>query len=317
MTRWAVVGASGFVGSAVAAAIRHGGDDVVAVAAPRLTTAARSVSAVIDAIDGADATAATARLARDFAGCEVVVNAAGLATPDGSASDALFGADALLPSVVARAASQAGCRRTVHVSSQSVLGDVEVLTEDRVWRPFSPYSEAKAVGEQALLEASAPVGPQASVIFRALSVQGPGRDTTKRLVAIARSRLAAVAVDAPTPLVHIDSTAAAVVFFGAFAGPVPGIVLQRDDGLTTRSALQALGSPRVRTIPPAIARSGVGALRRAGRVSGRFLGLSRRADLLLFGQRSRADWMVHHGFEAVAGLEAWQALGDSVAAGSA
>lgn len=307
MTSWAVLGSSGFVGSAVAAAIEQRGDDVKRVRAPRVATAARRVADLRADADGR----AVDDLATALSGCEVVVNAAGAAAPDEAATDALFGANALLPVLVARAAAAAGVRRYVHVSSQSVLGDVPVLTEDAVWHPFSPYSASKALGERALYDAAE---PGELSIFRALSVQGAGRHTTRSLVSFARSRMAAVSVDAPTPLTLIENTAAAIVFLGAFDGPVPRIVLQRDDGLTTREALRLLGASRVRMIPRLLARPGVVALRTAGRFSERFLGLSRRAELMLFGQQTRALWMTQHGFEPVAGPDAWRALGNAVAA---
>lgn len=312
MTRWAVIGGSGFVGRAIVAAIEDRGDAVHVVPAPRLQCAARSLAGVAAAASVEHA--AVSALAAALRGNDVVVNAAGAAAPDSPESDELFGANALLPLVVGQAAQQAGCARYVHVSSQSVLGDVPVLTERPVWHPFSPYSASKALGEQVLLAER----PELDlVIFRALSVQGAGRGTTERLVSVARSRLAAVAVDAPTPLTHIDSTAAAIVFCGAHASVPPTVVLQRDDGLTTRSALEALGASRVRRVPRFVAGPGVAALRFAGRFSERFLGLSRRADLLLYGRQSRADWMTEQNFDARADTAAWRALGDAVAAGPA
>ena len=308
--RWAVLGSSGFVGSAVSDVVAARGDVVVAVAAPRLQTAARTLDDLL--VDAAARSDVVDELAAAVAGCDIVVNAAGAADPDSPGSDALFGANALLPPLVAMAAGRAGVRRFVHVSSQSVLGDVPTLTEDPIWRPFSPYSGSKALGEQALVRDREPACP--SVVFRALSVQGATRGTTARLVALARGRMAAVAVDGPTPLTLIENTADAVVFCGASDDDPPAIVLQQGDGLTTREALELLGARRVRRIPRVIARAGVGGLRAVGRLDKRFAGLARRAELLLFGQAYDARWMVSQGYVPVAGRDAWMILGQTVAA---
>jgi nucleoside-diphosphate-sugar epimerase len=300
-----VLGANGFVGSEVVQRIRNRNEPVVAVPAPRLVTRARTVSALRADADGHDDV--VQELATRLGGCDVVVNAAGAAAPDSSATDGLFGANALLPVLVARAAERAGCRRFVHVSSQSVQGDVHRLTEAADWHPFSPYSESKALGEMATGESTDRHCD--TVNFRALSVQGAGRATTQKLVAFARSPLAMVSVDGPTPLTLIVNTAEAIVFCGAFEGDVPGIVLQQGDGLTTREALTLLGARRVRTVPRAIARPAVAAVRAAGRIDKRFLGAARRAELLLFGQPYDAAWMRAQQFRPVAGREAWIALG--------
>src|SRR4051812_33976960 len=95
----AVLGGSGFVGSAVLRAIEG-----TAVPAPRLSTDAREVDALL-----LEAAAHTL----DLTGYDVVVNAAG--DPDASSTDLdrLVGANALLPVVALRAAEKAGVRRFV------------------------------------------------------------------------------------------------------------------------------------------------------------------------------------------------------------
>ena len=86
-------------------------------------------------------------LAAAFAGVQVVVNAAGLATPGGTDSPALRGANALLPLVVADAADAAGVQRFVHLSSAAVQGHRPFLDESSHVQPFSAYSRSKALGE--------------------------------------------------------------------------------------------------------------------------------------------------------------------------
>ena len=308
MTKWAVLGGSGFVGSAVVDAIRRRDEEVIPVAGPRLQTSARTVSDLSQDLRSRESDVED--LAQLLSGCDLVINAAGIADPDGPDSDQLFGANALLPAVAARAAKRAGCRRFVHLSSQSAQGDVAVLTETAEWHPFSPYSLSKARGEQ-LLRADADPGDPL-VIFRAVSVQGADRGTTRRLAALARSKFPFTSVDGPTPLALIGNTAAAVVFCADHAGDVPRIVLQPGDGLTTDQALRALGARRVWRIPRFLARPAVGMTRFAGRYNERLAGAARRAELLLFGQAYESAWFSAHGFQPEQGLAAWVELGNTL-----
>ena len=183
--RWLVLGATGFVGQAVAAELRARNMIVVSLAAPRLlvpravadpstgSTAAHlaelacaaasapscdarppspiAVAANLSDSSGAQATAvAFARLREEFAGIDVVVNAAGLATPGDGESPALTGANALLPALVALAANAAGVKRFVHLSSASVQGHRRTVDETSSRAPFSAYSRSKALGEEVL-----------------------------------------------------------------------------------------------------------------------------------------------------------------------
>lgn len=304
MSSWAVVGASGFVGSAVAHQLRTTGIRVVAVSAPRLLTPAKSLVDLRDAVQRSQAE--VDQLCQQLRGCSVVVNAAGMAEPDRPPSEDLFGANALLPAVIGRAARRAGVGRYVHISSQAVQGSLPILTEDDTVNPFSPYSLSKALGEQLLLADD--VQAESTVVFRAGSVQGPSRGTTQRLIKFAHSPLASVAVDGPVTLALIENTAAAIAFCGDFAGQVPSVVLQPGDGLTVREVLSELGAKRVRSVPVAIARTMV----KAGTVLGtwwpRSAGAARRADVLWFGQRHQAVWLSQSGFRAPVGRQGWQAL---------
>ena len=78
---------------------------------------------------------------------DVLINAAG--NPDASSQDedGLYGANALLPALLLRAARAAGVRRFVHVSSAVVQNDKAVLDASEDLRPFSPYSASKVMGE--------------------------------------------------------------------------------------------------------------------------------------------------------------------------
>ena len=133
--RIALLGASGFVGSAVREALGDqtgDGVEVVPVVAPRLRSASRTATDLHTEARGVpELTTLTAALA----GCDVVVNAAG--NPDASSldEDALYGANALLPAVLLLAAESAGVRRVVHVSSAVVQNDKPVLDDSEDLRP--------------------------------------------------------------------------------------------------------------------------------------------------------------------------------------
>jgi len=293
-TTWVVIGASGFVGSRIVADARSRGITVVELAAPRLEAApataasARAVAAgTVDVVD---------ELAAAFRGVEVVVNAAGLATPDAEMSASLVGANAALPLVALAAARRSGAKRFVHLSSAAVQGPVPVLDESTRTMPFSPYSQSKAWGEQLLVEARAEGAPGDAteiVVVRATSVQGPGRPTTERLRRLAASPLASVASPgtAPTPITSVDALADFVVAVGVHQAPVPTIVLQPWEGMTVSSVLQAAGDRRPLRLPPALCRAAVvSALALSRLLGGRFAGTIRRVELMWFGQDQADGW---------------------------
>lgn len=281
---WAVLGSSGFVGSALSSRLRSLGHDVIEVPAPRMRTSARTVGALTaEAMAG---NSAIETLAAEMAGANIVVNAAGLATPDALESDQLFGANSLLPTVIARAAQTAGAERFLQLSSAAVQGNIKVLDSRSFTQPFSPYSESKALGEQTLL-ASPEVGIE-TVVIRATSVQGPGRTTTRNLRRIARSRMASVARpgNQPSTVSSIDGLVDFVVEVGTQSTKPAEIVLQPWEGGTVSSILSLAGDGRRPTMLPAVLCK---AAVQFGRVvskamGGRFAGTVRRVELMWFGQ---------------------------------
>ena len=174
MVRIAVIGASGFVGSAVVEAARGAGHTVLALRAPRLV-AARTCGHQ----------AAVDDLAVQVAGVDVVVNCAG--NPDASATrpEDLEAPNSVLPGVVGRAARRAGVPRYVHVSSAVVQGRRPVLDSSAATDPFSPYAESKIAGELA----ARAEGPELTTVYRPPSVHAPTRRVTRQLSAVARSPL--------------------------------------------------------------------------------------------------------------------------------
>jgi UDP-N-acetylmuramyl pentapeptide phosphotransferase/UDP-N-acetylglucosamine-1-phosphate transferase/dTDP-4-dehydrorhamnose reductase len=287
-----VLGASGFVGTEVVRALSAQGVTVRTAAAPRFTTSARTVSDIV-----AEAPLILQALDSDAVpldGADSVILAAGLATPDGADGDDLYGANALLPAVVAAAADRAGVRRMVHLSSAAVQGRTQELDESWDSNPFSAYSRSKALGEAVLAETmhSYLDGREHLdiAIVRATSVQGRGRDTTNSLIRLASSRLSSVAAppDRPTVVSSVGGLARFVVAVCAADRDMQGIRLQPWEGHSTASALEALGGRRPIVLPAWICRSVVTLAFCGGQFVPRFAGIARRLELLWFGQRQAA-----------------------------
>ncbi|MCQ1995035.1 NAD(P)-dependent oxidoreductase [Arthrobacter sp. zg-Y1171] len=286
---WAVLGGTGFIGSAVRSALAARGVEVRAVSAPRLRTDASDVAGLLAAAAALDTE--RRRLADAFAGADVVVNAAGLATPGAADSPELRGANSLLPALVADAADAAGVRRFVHLSSAAVQGHRPFLDESPHVEPFSAYSRSKALGEQVL---SARHGGSCSVAtVRATSVQGPGRATTAKLSRLAASPLASVAGPgtAPSPVSSVDSLVDFVLRVGSHTGPVPAVVLQPWEQASVSSVLEAAGGRRPAHLPVwacrLALRSGYAVSSLAGE---RLHGALRRVEMMWFGQRQEPGW---------------------------
>jgi UDP-glucose 4-epimerase len=277
-----VLGATGFVGSAVCLALRARGVEVRSVVAPRLSTRSRDLNALRADLEDPSVQREITRLREQLVDADVVINAAGLAHA-ASGGDALYGANALLPGVVAMACP--GVARLVHVSSAAVQGRRPILDESMDLQPFSPYSRAKALGELM-------VGARGTC-FRPTSAHGPGRAVTKRLVQLCSSPLASVAGAGtrPTPQVHVTNVGEAIAFTSLTAEPVPSVVLQPSEGLTTGSLVRRLGGREPLHIPESLARELIGLAHLLGSRSGRVAGLTRRVEMLWCGQAQSAGWL--------------------------
>lgn len=288
---WLILGATGFVGSAILHAAEVAGLDVTGAPAPRLSSAATTVAELVaegsthPALEGLTAT---------LAGVSVVVNAAGLAAPRSGDTPELRGANALLPAILAQACAAAGVDRLIHLSSAAVQGQRDQLDESLDLAPFSAYSRSKALGEQALQAAASTTR---LVIVRATSVQGADRPTTTALARLAASPLASVAAPgtAPTPVTSVESLADFVVKVGTFEGPVPLVVLQPSEGMSVRSVLEAAGGTPIvlpRGLCRALLRVGYAVSTLAGE---RLHGSLRRVELMWFGQGQEPGWAAAQG----------------------
>ena len=293
--RWAVVGATGFVGRNLVAALKTAGADVIEVRTPRLELATTStVSDVLAVLREARIEQVIEELSAQLRGSDVVINAAGVAAPDSRESTELFGANALLPGVIAEAATRISASRYIHLSSAAVQGNARVIDETAYVEPFSPYSRSKALGEQVLAELRTARGALTSVVIvRATSVQGLRRRTTISLRRIAKLPLASVAApgNQRTPVSSVGGLAAFVEFVGTFEEEVPRIVLQPWEGMTTREVLESAGGHTPIELPASLCRAAVRFGYLAGRLlGGRLSGPVRRIELMWFGQDQRSAW---------------------------
>lgn len=283
--RWVVFGASGFVGGAIFRALEIRGTTPSSLQAPRLEAKCGSSSA--------DLVAMLAELQDEIEGIaghlrsgDIVINAAGLAEPDSPATTALFGANALLPLVLAEAASRAQVRHFLHLSSAAVQGNAKILDTNPHTAAFSAYSQSKSVGESVLLSMSST--SMGITVVRATSVQGPNRSTTQMLQRIASSRLASVAHPGTQPT-SVSSIYGLVDFVLATAKSpqeLPQIALQPWEGGTVKSVLElAGGGKKPVVLPTSLCLIIIACGRAASRLlGGRFTGHVRRLELMWFGQ---------------------------------
>lgn len=301
MTTVAVIGASGFIGRAVASALASRGATVVRCTAPRLTSSGRSLSVLETALESSDAALAMDFLSESLADAGVVVNAAGLATPTAD-GDELFGANALLPGVVARAAPEGA--RVIHLSSAAVQGRREPLDESMVVAPFSPYSRAKALGEELIRQFRID-----ATSYRPTSVHGAGRPVTRSLARVLSSPLASVAGsgDRPTPQVLVENVADAVATVALGAEHPPPVVLQPWEGMTTGQFVRVLGAREPWHVPVPLARALVMGVSATGRIRPSAMGLARRLEMMWFGQSQTPGWLNGRWTPAMP-MSAWREL---------
>jgi nucleoside-diphosphate-sugar epimerase len=306
-----VFGATGFVGRATVAELRSRGAAVKTITTPRLAPSPpnrlREVLASHDDL--------VAEIARELAGADAVVNAAG--NPDASLRDeaSLMAANALLPAVLARAIRLAGVPRFVHLSSAVVQGAAPRLDQSADTAAFSAYSRSKVLGEVFVREFAAP----ATVVYRPPGVHGPDRRASRMVARIARSPFASVARpgSSPSPQALLKNVADAIAFLATTEAQPPAIVAHPSEGLTTASVLTFLGGRRPLEIPRAPAKAMVAMLTAAGKVMPLIAANARRVEMLWFGQSQAPSWLTEAGWSPPAGHDAWRELGRLLAESSA
>jgi nucleoside-diphosphate-sugar epimerase len=307
MTRVAISGRSGFLGSAAATALHGAGCETVAVSAPRLRAEPRSVIATADDWCRTESVVADEIVER-LAGCDALVIASGLAAAASSDTPRLFGANAASPLVLCMLADRAGIARVVHVSSAAVQGRRDPLDETVEVEPFSPYSASKAAGEAAVRAQCASDGVEL-LVYRPTSVQGRTRAVTRQLVRLASLPVRPSPGGAPVPLALVENCAAAIVHLATCADARPGVYLHPWEGLTSGSVFDVLGGRRRRLpLPAALVRAVAPSLARRGRARPAVGARARQLESLFLGQRQVATALSASGFNLPTGADGYARL---------
>lgn len=295
---WAVVGASGFVGSGLVRHLKGRGYDVREISAPRLTLDP-STRDLVTLENLAASSLECAELVGALSGADIVVNAAGLASPDSAGGSDLYGANALLPVVFAHAAHRAGAARAIHLSSAAVQGRRSVLDESIDASPFSYYSHSKALGERAFLHGRSSRSGLAHTVLRATSVQGAGRSTTESFVRIARSPLASVAGagEQPTVVSTIDGLVAFIADVAASSAGLRPVLLQPWEGHSAAGVLELARGSSPRHLPRWLCVALLACARSVGRIVPEIAGAGRRLELMWMGQAQDSSHPVSPGID--------------------
>lgn len=289
-----VLGGHGFIGSAVVDSLARSGRTPVLlprVALPDTQTSADS--SLSHTRLKTPALVANEHLADALSKVDIVINAAGLADPTSSDHASLWRTNTLLPAVVDVVAREADVDRVVHISSAAVQGD-QPLTEEPTWSPKTPYGHSKAEGEKYLLEhATTP-----TVIYRATSVMGPGRDVVDRLVGFYRRRFVPVFGDgsAPLPLSALPNTSDAIVFL-AGQSQSGSIALQPWEGVTQRSLTESLAGERSKVVRLPLGPVLTATRPITNRLPASVVAQVRRVELLVFGQQQEARALTAAGYQ--------------------
>lgn len=271
-----LLGANGFVGSATRDAIEARGHEVRMVKAPRLPLGLNQPYE-----SQANRHEVVSPLAEAMVGCDVIVNAAGLAHPTSPPTAELYGANALMPLVAAIAADQAGCSRFIHVSSAAVQGE-GVLDETGRLEPLTPYGRSKALGEKWLGNFDSSF----VTIVRPTSVHGPGRAVTSAVRRIASSPVAFVRAPGtlPTQQTHVSTVANFIAKLAEEVQRQP-VHLTPDENFTTSSFLHTISGKEPKRVPSWIVSACLAAIAKTEPVFPALIPLRRRVQVMIDGQR--------------------------------
>ncbi len=300
-----VIGASGFVGTAVVDALQDAGHAVDTMAAPRIPSlAAADVQGFIRRTDLVEL---SARLAK----ADAVVNAAG--NPDASERDEqkLVAANGALPGLLAAACAADPRRpRFVQVSSAVVQGRAKRLDASGRTDGFSAYARSKILGEQL----TSLFAPDSSVVYRPPSVHGADRRVTRMIARLAASPLATVARPgtAGSPQALVQNVGSAIAHLATTTLKPPPVVTHPSEGLTSSSVMELLGGRQPRRLPRLAARAVTASLFAAAKMVPPLAPNARRVELLWFGQEQAASWLTESGWEPAQGVDEWRALGEDV-----
>jgi len=144
--RIALAGASGLIGSAIAAQLRAAGHSIACIGRRE------------DCEVRLDLAAARALPSGALAGCDALVHAAGVTDEDFRNPETAFAKAADGAKILLAAAAAAGVKRLVYISSAHVYGPLEgALDESRPPNPISPYARAHHTTEAQFRAADAAV----------------------------------------------------------------------------------------------------------------------------------------------------------------
>ena len=268
-----VTGATGFVGSHLAAHLARRGDDVrclVRRPAEAGWLAALGVRVVAGALDDAGSLQAA------VAGVDVVYHLAGLTAAGSEREFLAVNAEGTARLLEAAAAARPAPARFVHVSSLAAVGPTEpgqLVTEASPCRPVTAYGRSKLAGE-AVVRRSA----LAWTIVRPPAVYGPRDRELLRMFRIVRFGFAPVFGRGAQELslVYAEDLAAGIAQAAA-APPAAGATyhLAHPGIVRSRELVREIGravrgrAPFIVPVPPAIAARVVRAIGRAAAAAGR------------------------------------------------
>lgn len=302
-----VLGGSGFIGRSVVYALSQRGWEVRALRAPRFNAPLDPTKSGLERLEFAKE---VLDLSKQIAGSHSVINAAGDSNSSSTNLASLIGANAVLPVVVARAAAIAGVSRFVQVSSGAVQGDKDLLDSSQDWRPFSPYSISKSLGEVWLLNEPS---TSETIIYRPASVHGPGRPMTEKIRNLAASKFSCVAGDGsnPTPQALVENVGDAIAFLATTELVPPLIVHHPWEGLTATEFLSIMGDRVPRKMPVWLTEKVLRGTRFMERYWRGLAPNRRRLEILLSGQQIAPSWLEASIWTPPQGTECWIKLRSS------
>lgn len=270
-----LTGATGFVGSHLAAALVERGDDVVCLARrPAQAAFLSSLGARVAPGSLEDASS----LAAALSGADVAYHVAGLTAAGSEREFVQVNAEGTRRLIGAARAAAPGLSRFVYVSSLAAVGPVplgERLTESAVCRPVTNYGRSKLAGEAVVREAPA----LCWAIVRPGVVYGPRDRELLRMFRIARTGFVPVFGRGlqEVSLVHAADLARAIIAAGTEARALgqtyhvagPEAVSQRELARLIGRAVRRGREPLVLGVPAAIAGPIVRAIGAAAALSGR------------------------------------------------
>jgi dihydroflavonol-4-reductase len=286
-----LTGGGGFIGGALATALRARGDEVVGLA--RSETAAQALASKDLRVVRGDVLDPGV-LATAMAGCELVYHVAGINSHCPKHPARLMRVNVEGTENVVRSAARAGIGRVVFTSSAASIGEAEgtVGTEASPHRGsyLSVYDQSKHDGERVAFAAAADTGVDV-VALNPSSVQGPPRTGGNGAIIIAylNGRLRAF-VDTHVSVVDVQDVVEAHLL-AAERGRSGQRYIVNGATITSAEALEILSElsgirQKVPMVPPRLARGAAALVESAFRLRGKTSPICRaRVDTILHGHR--------------------------------